>query len=238
MRGQKSWLLAATGGLILVLTIAGSIYAVSVRKKSPGTFQQYYAKELNLLGEQIATIAELQDYHTANPPNRHNIDQYEEAVANTTGICRQMDGKYEGIKNSINDSAVRDKVNSVHALCHDLESVTDYAYRWSKKTRSFVLFKADNLSTEDVKELTDTISVTTFAIDGLKSDPIQDPALPEQVEYLKRVLNASNDPQKASQELKTEQDNFINARRYFWDNTIQMQGLRKSIAHLQDGFKS
>lgn len=217
--------------------------AISSRKVPDKAVREYYAKQLDELVLQVIIIEELQEYHEAQSPGRANIRRYEDALSGATSACLRLDAKYQEVKNLPLSRPLQDEISNVRRLCQDLEGVLGYAFRLSVKTQPFVLFSPDSInatSAEKVGELKGILHGTKNVFHELKSDPINDPALPELIAYVETMQKSLGEPSDhiriQMDELKTQQNNFMAARRYFWRNTVDIIALRSSVLKLRQQF--
>jgi hypothetical protein len=232
-------------GISIVLLSAAALagtFAVNSRQNPDKALQEYYLKQLDIIGREVELIADLQDHHEPKTLPPAQLEPYENALSAAIDTCRQVNIKNEETKNQPPSQAMQDQISRASILCEDLQAVTSYALRLSIRTRPFILLSTDGISTsaESIESLSAVMDGTTNALQDLKTDSLEDPALPELIAYTETARNAlssSTDLPTLQSTLKTQQANFIAARRYFWKNTIDIAALQRSISELQEDFK-
>lgn len=248
-RSRRSVLVVVVMGLFVGVIAIGIIIALTMYGRSHNQHvsrRKYYYSQLEILSTQINAVQKIieQSNHEKNESESNSssddIKNYESALSGALGVCRQLDD-YK-IKPSKSDN-LDTQVASVNRLCHDLEGVLDYAYRLSIKSKGFMQYQI-NPNGENYSDTSHDISTlltsTAGALEQLKADPIGDPAAPELAAYIgtvQKAIDSSSDNASLSKVLGAQQKNFINARRYFWKTTIDIDALESSITKLQQKFK-
>ncbi len=212
--------------------------------------RKYYYDHLGSLGKQVNSIKEIVEHESQEIterkkfPSSDGINDYENALSQAQEVCRQLsDYKNES---PLPDN-LADQISGINSLCSDLAGVLAYAHRLSIVTKGFVLYRINtdqntvgDINPDVVRDLNSLIDTTIPELQLLKSDPINDPAVPELIAYLETVQKAVNtSPNNAAlfTALKAQQTNLVNARSYFWINTVQIASLQKAIDRLTNNFK-
>lgn len=236
--------------IIAVLVASGLLTVGFVALLNRDSFEQsqakYYSQQLDKLKTDVQSI----NSHTARKdtatsvPNQ--INQYQATILDMLAACQGMDGRYEKIKNNPKAKSILQPMGMAQTLCKDLRGVNDYALDHSKTTKDFIVFPADMSNSpadSSLQKLQAILESTKTDLEKLKSNPINDPALVEQITLLqelqKQAGEAAGNSEKLSElagKTKTRQSDFLNARGYFWKNTIGIDPLEKSITRLQAQF--
>ena len=118
--------------------------------------------------------------------------------------------------------------------------MSDYAYSSSKATRQLLTYDPSNITNRNntVMELREILGYTKADLEKLKNNPVNDPALQEQLTIINDLSEFSSIGKavEVSFKLKKVQINFINARDYYWVNTIDIGGMNRSIDKLIDNY--
>lgn len=238
---KRSLVVAAlvTAGIVIV---AIGFVVVRIKKNAPLSQTQYYARQLDKLKSDVNSIGTLIHQEEGENITPDQTNKYHDTLVDMLGTCRQMDERYENIKNDLGSKDLKESTEKVSKLCSDLEKVTDYARRQSEATEDFVLFPGTSIDNQsNPSKFQAVLGKTKSNLESLQQDPINDPAVPELIAYietLQTAVTSSSDNATISKLLNTQQSNFINARRYFWDNTIQIANLQKAIDKLIGTFKN
>lgn len=215
------------------------------KNNSTHSTARYYAEQLGNLTDNIQSINSLIKDENYRNPSLKNIDNYHNALVGVLDTCRQMNGRYNRTKDDVAIKHLRDRMDQVSKLCADLEKVTDYARKQSEAIQDFVLFPSASLtSQENLPKFHKILNKARSDLETLKQDPINDPAVPElltlvdqMVEHTKDGSVNPNDLNTLTNEVQTHQTNFLNARTYYWRNTIGIDALERAIIRLETQFK-
>ncbi len=181
-------------------------------------------------------------------PDNLQLDGYASTLAKSYGACESIKDRL-ATANKDTMADYKDAMNKVRAFCNDYEDVTDYARRVSGAIKQLVTYQSKNVETnsstavDEILEITDYTSTDLNRLDG---NPVQDPALEElliDVQNLQKAATlAKNNPTQTNltnlkAELEKQQANLLNARLYFWRNTVYIDKLKPSIVRLQKDFE-
>lgn len=226
--------------LIVALLITGLLAGaliVLANKDSHGQSQaKFYARQLDQIKSDVDTINSLNDKEAVKGAPAGQIDTYQVTLESILVSCRKMDERYGDIKADKSLKDLRKPTETAKKLCQDLAKVSRYALSQSRQTEAFMLFPADSLNGQTVAKLQGILNSTRTGLEELNSDPIKDPALPEQItlmkELQKQTKEAKSDTAKLSEltrMVEVRQGNLLDARAYFWKNSIDIAALEKAI---------
>lgn len=233
--------------LLVIVAIITTIFAIYLFKQTHSQTQnQYYIKQLTKLKNDTSTIDLAGTQEQDQSALSDQIKSYDEALADILNTCQDVNARYNAVKADPKVKPLLDRMNKTGKLCEDLQKVTGYAREQSDTTRDFVLFSADTLTTQQssLPKFQGVLSSMASDLENLKQDPIKDPAVPEQLVLVQQMQqlaqDATSNPGKLdslAKQVQTHQNNFLNARTYFWKNTIDIVALTGSIDALQNQFK-
>ncbi len=228
----------------LILIIASTV--LLVKHLQGQTQAKYYGKQLELLKNDVAAIDSLNQRESLKGSLTDQVVLYQSKLTGIVNVCGNIAANADKTKDDPKNKRIAEQIKQVSTLCSDMVTVTVYAQKQADATRNFVLFPADSLSEQkNVASFTDTLRLTKASLEGLKQDPINDPAVSEQIIILEQLqLLAGGADEKTTdfnalaRQTSIHQVNFLNARSYYWTNTILIGDLRNSIASLQSEFNA
>lgn len=232
--------------LIASLLIAGFAAALIINNNGQNQ-ADYYVKQLGQLKTEVQLIDTLNSSIYPERKLSNNIDRYQGTLINMADRCQKMSKQYKIIKKDQKLKELVQKAETADKLCKELTGVTEYALSQSLGTERFILFPAasieQNTDNAELTQLQTVLRSTQTNLEKLKTDEIKDPALSEQLTLLKGLQSqtdiAAADRTKSkelSKSLRIRQGNFLNARDYFWKNSIDVSALEKAIVKLQEQF--
>lgn len=234
---------------LTAILLAAGLFVFSARASYEQSQAKFYSGQLKQLKTAVQEINALNSRHPQHSEDSlpEQIGKYQTSLAAMLKNCRNLDARYKDIKEAPRAQSLRERIDNANKLCQDLKTVLEYAAGQSEATEAFMAFQADMLSAPQAdKKLAELQPVLDSAIknlEGLKSNKVQDPGLTEQIALLQEVrqlsANAPGNPEVAAglaQKIKTHQNNLLNARAYFWTNTINIAALERSIDTLQNSF--
>jgi hypothetical protein len=252
--GKHRYILVVAGVLIIICLV----FIIDMNQKSapPLTVPQLYQKELTSLSNDLT---ELSAYIDKEREINEDLNQYTSGLNNLKNPCRQMNIYHDRYQNQELTNQVKDAMSNGRQLCTDFLDVLDYSQAVFRAIGPYITINTEHWpyasSAEFTGHMQNIDKIISGTLDGLKNtkNTVQDPALAElisQVELadakLKQVQKAYLDGDKASADIYTdelialiEQDktDFINARSYFWRNTVQIEALHKSVETLSKSFQ-
>lgn len=209
---------------------------------------KYYSAHLESIKTDVHAIATLSTDRHSDDKLSDQIRNYRSRLDSTLSTCQKIGEPYQSDKNNQELKDLHSPIDSAAKLCTDLEKVATYALNQATVTENFLTFDSNSLTDSksaqsNLTKLQETLASTLAGLEKLKSDPMNDPAVPEQitlVQDLQKLAQEANGEQGRLAELanktRVHQDNFINARTYFWVNTIRITDLEKSVGKLQSQF--
>lgn len=236
---------------LFVLLLVTSGFLVWNNRKSdvsqiPLTPAQLFIKELNTIDTEVNQL----EAYLRQPPSsiETDLDQYIDGMQNLQNPCQQIQLYVERYKQSDATNAFKDSVSQAGQLCNDYVLVLRYS--GATYTALYPYMNADTQSlqtpeVEQLKRLKATIDKTKESFKSVNAKGVEDPARNEilvQIELAEKTAQSALSlveagdnvaAQNKVKELTTlvEQDkvDFINARSYFWRNTVRIKALQKSV---------
>jgi hypothetical protein len=244
---------------VVILVIIGLVFIINRggRPEVPLTIPQLYQKELTSLS---SDLKELSAYINAKHEINEDIDQYISGVNNLKNPCRQINIYDKRYQNEALSNQIKDAMSNSRQLCTDFLGVLDYSQAVFQSTQAYLTINTQNWpyasSAEFTAHLTDVGKIISGTLDGLNSikNTVNDPALAELKSQVELAESKLNQAQKAKADNNTaaadiyanelmeliekDKTDFINARSYFWRNTVQIDALQKSVEALIKSFET
>jgi hypothetical protein len=237
-------------GLVLIINRGG-------KPEVPLTVPQLYQKELTSLSNDLT---ELSTYINAKHEINGDISQYILGVNNLKNPCRQINIYDKRYQNMALSNQVKDAMSNSRQLCTDFLGVLDYSQAVFQTTQAYLTINIQDWpsarSAEFTAHLTTVGKIISVTLDGLSSikNTVNDPALAELKSQVELADSKLNQAQKAKTDNSTaaadtyanelmgliekDKTDFINARSYFWRNTVQIDALQKSVVALIESFQA
>jgi hypothetical protein len=239
--------------IMIIFAVITILMLLVVKTKS---INEYYTRRLDTLQTDVSGIPSILE--TDNNQIEAKLSTYEDKMNKISNNCQALLSKNKDMSKTPKD--LRQQTEKVHKLCTDLIAITIYSSALYDSLHDYILLPSSSLppvnSTEFGQRLNQsaqTIKTSQINLFRLDNSKIKDPALDELKLQLDDAMKKAKDAQEAlkakdyetaerqaSQLLKlTNQDkqDFLNARNYFWNNTVQIDALIKSIAKLKTDFK-
>lgn len=224
--------------------------------EAPLTVPQLYQKELANLS---SDLSQLSTYLDEKREISEDLNQYTTGLNNLKNSCRQMNIYHDRYKNYPLSDQVKDAVSNSRQLCTDFLQVLDYSQALFQVTGPYLTIYTQGRppanSGEFNRYAASTAVTITSTLGGLKNirNTVEDPAIHELTAQvvlaqgkLKQAQDAKtkNNTPAADQYMSefvalVEQDriDFINARAYFWRNTVGLDALQRSVQTISSSLK-
>lgn len=194
----------------------------------------------------MQTINSLNARENKQNPLQDQIEKYDNTLSSIVNTCSEVRTEIKKTKDDPKLNSLKPRTEPADELCKDLDKVTIYARKQSSASKNFLLYPASSLQSKDnLPKVEGILKTSKSALEELKSDPINDPAIPEQLmllqELQQKLQETSVDNAKINElarKIEDHQVNFLNARSYFWNNTIGIASLEKSLSNLQKTFEN
>lgn len=222
---------------------------------TPLTVPQLYQKELANLS---ADLSQLSAYLDEKREISEDLNQYTAGLTNLKNPCRQMNIYHDRYKNDGLSDRIKDTMSNSQQLCGDFLDLLDYSQAvymalepyMTISTKQWPYANSQDFDGHMVR-IGNTLDTSLQSLKAVRNT-VQDPGAGEliaQVELAKtkltqiKVAKEKNDlsaADKLTDELIAllEQDkiDFMNARTYFWRNTVQLEALQKAVGSLSAKF--
>jgi hypothetical protein len=190
-----------------------------------------------------------------------DLADYDDLLYQMMGDCNGLKSDYATMKTWQIPQKTKDAMGQVDRLCADLLGVLKYSQDLYHAAHNYLLVDGstwpDASQTFDYqKRLNDTANAAQAAkshLQEVNSAATQDPAQQELITTTDSTLTLTDKAQKAFdshdtalanqlgaqlvQKLAADRTEFITARTYFWNNTIQVEKLRSAIDKLNAVFQ-
>lgn len=240
----KNRLILVAFGLILM---AAAVCAL-VRAEKPNV-KPYFRSRLASLQTEINGIKPLTE---PNSDVAVGLDKYTKQLTEVDKTCRELTTKAQDVHDSTKTGDSQSAVENTAKLCQDLIDVVDYSLAVYQSCRDYLLLDQSYLAKPDssefkskVKDSLGTLNKTEQTLQKINYPQVNDPAQPEliklvdQDQKLTAALAEVNSESQAdtlaaqlSNSLTQDKSNFMNARIYYWDNTVGISQLEQSISRL------
>lgn len=246
---------------VLVLGASGcAVYWFWFSPHSSVAVNRYYRQQSIDLQSSMASIASSFEF-SGNIAG--DLDHYEAHLRTALHACQNMGTKAKSLKAEKAydhlSSKLRDSVHKSQQLCDDLTPLLQYSSSLYSTLRAYLLLQpqewpaaGNNGLNSRLQNSRDAASYTIKRLNNLTMKGFSDPGLGELVTQIQSALDQMVATQAAlerndlpaattaSQQLRSDmiQDrtDFVNARAYFWTNTVGLSDLRQSINNLTTAF--
>lgn len=249
------WLkLAVVAATLLLLWVVVFLYYLP---RTENGVRHFYTKQLGKLNGSVTAINS--EINAPIDPKTTLIN-YDKLLNKTLPLCQKMEQRYHQIEHKRYKKEVRDAVQGAHQLCTDLTSIISYSKDLYGTLSPYILYDTENWPAFESNEFTGHLASTQGMLrtalprlEKLSYPNIDDPALGEFITQVKSAdklaedtytVASKNDAQQAQElseklrkEMTRDKAGFINARLYFWNNTVQVNVLQQVISRLAEQLK-
>lgn len=209
--------------MLAVLLVACIILVALLVVRSAGSSSEadYFHSQLEVIRTSTASVQETTTEEVSVSLQPDNIDSYQASLVEGYSACKQI----EGYVKSADKKALEpysDKISQLKQFCLDYENVVDYALQVSKALEPILTYQADPAG------LSTSLQYAKQDLRKLNSHPLKDPALEEMVTGIQKLESSP----VSSAKLEKQRQHFIAARNYYWNNTVRINSLNRSIDRL------
>ena len=241
--------------ILAVLAVVLGVYSatsVPLEQRAKKRFHEH-------LTHLSALIADLPAFLRESGPLQSDLEAYDSRMASIRGDCNQLQHEYGLYKDARLDQPLKELMAKVDKLCTDLLSVAQYSQDVYRGSRPYLLLDSSDWPaagsegfSQRLSATNDGVSISLSRLKQIKNTP-QDPALDELitqgdlsaqlVEQIQlAVRSGQNDEARSLADKLIRQTNqdktdFLNARLYFWNNTIRINDLQKALDSLKGQFE-
>ena len=252
---RKRWGLATFVIILVAAALLGFVITKPGSEKPVLTVPQLYQQELGSLSDDLSKLGL---YIDQSRPISDDLRQYAATINYLKNRCRQIIIYDETYKDSNQPNQIKDAMSNSRQLCIDLLGVLDYSEAVFLAIGPYLSINTEHwpyASSDDfAAHLQNTNQIISGAVDSLKTvkNSVEDPALQELIAQLEQAQNKLKEAQaaktiedlptadKRTDELinliKQDRTDFMNARTYFWRNTVKLVALQKATETLGDSF--
>jgi hypothetical protein len=187
--------------------------------------------------------------------NKNSLLKYTVHMGKLAKSCEDINSQVD--RQESKTSRHKSAIAKSGKLCQDLLDVVNYSRALYESSREYILLDRSFLQstgaanfTEDLRAAIEVLEQTKQTIKKIDYPQVNDPAQSELVSLVDRDLlmakqlavlgDAEERTQLAAEllnRLNQDQANILNARIYYWNNTIGVNSLQKAIAQLISEFK-
>lgn len=207
-----------------------------------------YKENLDNLIKSITALSENLEVPEKNN-TESNLEAYQMRLDELDKQCSELI-RHKGPDNSKEGKAVGERISGI---CEDLIPVAYYSRQLHEQIHDYILLSDEEWpkpgTTEFDNRLESTvriISETKRNLEALNNRKVQDPALSELIYQVKiaeetaKKVQSTNNPEESSKQaeelrslLARDRTDFLAARTYFWNNTIGIAQLHKSLSDVR-----
>ncbi len=246
--------------MALVTGVAYVSFVVYVRSTALNEkkIRRQYSAQFSSLEAAVNGIPATLDLSIANTPE--NLDHYYGQLDKVFEPCGNITGhvaQFSAVKGV--SQQTKDQLTQSEHLCSDLTNVTKYSQTLYKSSEALLFLNTspwpdarDKAFTERLDSTKQAMAASKLSIQNVSFPTVSDPAQPELLTIIDRVSKqalqindalgksdygkAGTDAAILSKEIEKAKIDFLSARSYFWNNTVEFTALQKAIARLKDGF--
>jgi hypothetical protein len=220
--------------------------------------KRFYLKQLSKLEVSVNNISK--DISSTND-TRISVDSYLKKLSEPMAICKKVKSRYGLSQKGSIDKPIRDAVKGAKTLCDDLSPILAYSTELYITLTPYLIYDTNVWpafeNEEFVTRLAETqgmIRTTLPRLEKINFPDVEDPALGEIITQVKSAEKLADDSYAATtkndsssaqgltehlrKDLRQDKVDFLSARQYFWQNTVQIDSLQGAIKKLQDQLKS
>ena len=245
-------LLAACLAMAVAL-ILGSGFVIMAKIRSPG---RYYKNQLHELSQEVGKIGPSinmdRDDTLKNLDN--SLGDYDKLTGKIISLCRPLTSRDKEFASRTKDKKLLEVIMNSKLLCNDLTNVSAYSRHVYGGSRDF--FKLNtNLPPVDapeyaarINEVSSIVQKTQENLRNIDNSKVGDPGLNELIGHLddanKQIIlirasleytdfqAAQTQSEQLAKNLADDKKYFLDARSYFWNNTVRLEALEQAINKL------
>jgi hypothetical protein len=253
LSAKRLVLLVAFIGVLAALLALFLLRRVPLEKKVQNTFH----KDVSSLSQ---SVTDLPKFLEKSESVKIDLETYDSMLSSMQGICGQLQRNYSVYKDASVSQPLKDSMAKVGRICTDLVPVVKYSQDLYRATTPYLLIDGSEWPTANTNDFSTRLKAANeginISLSRLKqvNNSVKDPAFDELMTQLELSANLITDVQTAnSNEQGNEANNlaakllnqtnqdksdFLSARLYFWNNTVQRGALQNALAQLQDDFSN
>ena len=246
--------LAALFLLLIILIVLGG-WQIMAKSRTDANTKKLYISQIGLLN---TAVEGLPTVIKQNNSSQANLNAYFDQLDAVLRPCGQLKAAYDNRLTKVKSHDLKDKMGQVNQLCTDLTAVAKYSQNVYAACQDYLYFGIewpsvnDSAYLSDLQNIDSIITHTKSRLENVDNSKVQDPALSELTAQLddadklagqiQDALSKQNSSQASLlsvrfiKQINQDKVDFLNARNYFWNNTVQYDALQKAIKRLQDNF--
>ncbi len=250
---KRIWLMIA---LVVSLLLTTSVWIFRPSVSTEVEAKKFYSQHLASLKDDINSLPDLMK---SEEKVDDNLDKYHGVLSELIGTCSSLIGaKTDEILKKPLSQQIKDDISNTKKLCEDLMAVAKYSQGLYAALQPYLFMETESWPqpntaefTERLNETADVVQYARSRLIKLDNSRVQDPALPElasqidlTTKLIERIESVSKDNYEASKlteellkQIHQDKKDFLDARLYFWNNTIKIEALKRSVTQLEDKFK-
>lgn len=184
-----------------------------------------------------------------------NMNEYIGQLARVQSDCQELAATAAKLAPAA-AGKTKDAYTNVRLLCGDLVDVTRYARDWAYAAKDYIAYGANwpaadqPLFRANLSRASLTLDDSLAAFGAIDNSKVSDPALPEATALLHGTRDMAAALQSAldkqdfdsanrqsplfTKRLDKDKSDLLNARGYFWKNTVRLTALQRAIQRVKD----
>lgn len=187
---------------------------------------------------------------------KDTLDQYNVTLNRVADTCNNLNDKTEHLQKTRATGKYGSAIEQTDKLCQDLIEVSNYSLAVYQSGRDYLLLDQSFLGLAKDPRLKakaeETLAVlirTKQTLQKINYPEVNDPAQPELIKLLEKdqaaaetLVNSPADQvavtaKQLNEALTNDKLNFLNARIYYWNNTVGITQLQAAVTKLKENFK-
>ena len=220
--------------------------------------KRFYSKQLGRLSASVDGISG--DIESSADP-RSALNSYGKKLDDTLSVCKKIQSRYRLAGNKSFKRQVKDTADGAKKLCDDLVPILSYSKELYASLAIYILYDTSAWPSYDnetfgthMAETQGMIRTTLPRLEKINYPQLDDPALGELITQVKSAEKLADEAymtltkndtaktvelaEKLRKDMHQDKSDFLNARLYFWNNTVQLDSLRQAISQLSGLIKS
>lgn len=238
--------------IAVIVVVATSLLFV----KRASSTEDYYSERLQRLH---AMLQDMPGSFELSGDTDKDLKNYYQQLEAITALCKQIRDKSAALGQKKLNDKLRQSINNADKLCADLGAIAVYQRQlYGTLDVYLTLDLAPNLEPtspqfgNQVSDIVSTIRNTLRSVRNVDNQKIEDPALSELLAQLEEAEKTAatvqeamshNDHEQAKRSMtdliklvNQDKSDYLLARNYFWNNTVQLDALLQATEKLQQEF--
>lgn len=220
--------------------------------------KRFYSKQLGKLNSSVEAISK--EIET-DQDTKLALESYDKKLNEPLSVCKKIQSRYRKIEGKSFKQQTRETVDGTKKLCDDLTPILAYSKELYSTLTPYLIYNTEAWPPYENEEFSSHLAGTQGMIrktlprlEKINYPQVDDPALGELISQVKSaekladetyVTLTKNDAttgqnlaEQLRKDMRQDKSDFLNARQYFWNNTVEADSLRQVIHQLIERIKS